>query len=231
MDNRDQQIQQMCDFIIQEAKEKVNEIRLKTAHDSNLEKQMTIHNAKNKIQKEFKDKEKQLHMEKRITISRAEEEYRVKKMVVRQELLDALKEKALASLSKVTNDKKAYEAMLGDLMVQGLIKLNEPKVDVIVRECDLEIAKKVKTSAEQKYSQIIKDQTGQSATVSLTLNPNGKCLPPASDGSGKKSCAGGLKLLASRGRIICDNTLDSRMAVSFDDLMPYIRSTLFSDRV
>lgn len=62
---RNAQIQQMCDFIIQEAKEKVNEIHLQTAHDSNLEKQMTVHKAKSKIQKEVKDKEKQVRFQRK----------------------------------------------------------------------------------------------------------------------------------------------------------------------
>ncbi|GBG25207.1 V-type proton ATPase subunit E [Hondaea fermentalgiana] len=250
---RDAQIQQMCDFIIQEAKEKVNEIHLQTAHDSNLEKQMTVQKAKGKIMKEVKEKEKHvrestnpvhylqkylekynlecLKIQQRIKVSRAEAQFRVKKMVAREELLDQVKASCIKALGSVTNDKAKYQSMLRDLIVQGLIKLNEPKVEVIVREADVDIANKAKDEASKKYSEIIKSETGQTAKVTLEVNPNGKCLPPASDGSNKKSCAGGVKLLASNGRIICDNTLDSRLTVGFDELMPEIRKNLFSTRV
>jgi len=121
--------------------------------------------------------------------------------------------------------------MMKDLIVQGLIKMNEAKVEAVVRAEDLDICKKVTSDAIKKYVAIIKESTGMTATCSIEINPGGKCLEPAADGSGKKSCAGGVKLFASNGRIVCDNTLDSRLATTFDALMPEIRSTLFSKRV
>ena len=54
------QINMMCAFIRQEAKEKVNELQLKTQHDANLETSMFVHNARTKIQKEVIDSEKQI---------------------------------------------------------------------------------------------------------------------------------------------------------------------------
>ncbi len=39
--------------------------------------------------------------------------------------------------------------------------------------------------------------------------------------------AGGVKLTADRGRIICDNTLDARLDIAFDELIPRIRKGLF----
>ena len=50
----------MCNFILQEAKEKATQIRVKTDHDFSLAKQMMVHNAKLKLQEEFKQKEKNL---------------------------------------------------------------------------------------------------------------------------------------------------------------------------
>ena len=62
----DRQIKQMVNFILQEAQEKANEIRIKTEHDFNLEKQMLVHNAKLKIQEEFSRKEKEREINKRM---------------------------------------------------------------------------------------------------------------------------------------------------------------------
>lgn len=155
----------------------------------------------------------------------------MKKMVAREELLDKVKGSCIEALTKATADQGKYETMLCDLIVQGLIKLNEPRVELLVREADLSIAERAKDAAAKKYTEVIKEATGQTANVTLTLNPNGQSLPPAPDGSNKKSCAGGVKLLASNGRIVCDNTLDSRLKTAFDQLMPEIRKNLFSTRV
>merc|ERR1712238_500561 len=53
-------------FILQEAHEKANEIRVKTEHDFNLEKQTLVHEAKLSIQDEFAKKEKDHEIQKRI---------------------------------------------------------------------------------------------------------------------------------------------------------------------
>jgi len=231
MASGDSQIEQMVGFIMNEAKEKVNEIHLRTTHDANLERQMQVHNAKTKMQKEFADREKQIKMNQRVKISRAEADFRRQKMEVRANLLDGVKQQAIEGLKSLTSNSSEYKNMLRDLVVQGLIKLNESHVEVIVRESDSNLAKEILSDAESKYVETIKNATGQTPNIKLELNPNGKCLPPAPDGSGKKSCAGGVKLLAVGGKVICDNTLDSRLRTAFNDLMPSIRKTLFSTRV
>lgn len=54
------QIDMMCAFIRQEAKEKVNEIELKTQNDAILEAGMIIHNAKTRVRKEVQEEEKRI---------------------------------------------------------------------------------------------------------------------------------------------------------------------------
>jgi V-type H+-transporting ATPase subunit E len=179
----------------------------------------------------MKIQEKKIKTEQKVQIIRAEAELRVKKMVVRDNLLDEIKAEAVKALQDATKDQLKYKANLTDLIVQGLIKMNEPNVDVIVRECDKALAESVLGDAAAKYVDVIKTTTGQTATVKLAVNPGGKCLPPPADGSGKKSCAGGVKLNASGGRVVCDNTLDSRLETAFAELMPEIRSILFTQRV
>lgn len=88
MTDTSRQIKQMVNFIMQEAHEKVNEIRIKTEHDFNLEKQMLVHNGKIKIQEEYTQKEKDLEIQQRVQRSTAVGAARVKKMKARHELLD-----------------------------------------------------------------------------------------------------------------------------------------------
>ena len=84
------QVRQMVNFIMQEANEKVNEIKImvlnlnqysvsqfyceiyciiyhsQTDHDFNLEKQQLIHNGKLKVQEEFNKKMKDLEIQERV---------------------------------------------------------------------------------------------------------------------------------------------------------------------
>ncbi len=44
---------------------------------------------------------------------------------------------------------------------------------------------------------------------------------------GTKSCAGGVVLTANAGRIVCDNTLNARLDIVVEDLLPRLRTALF----
>jgi len=82
----------MCNFILQESIEKSNEIRLKTEHDFNLEKQTLLHNAKLRIQDEFKEMEKEREVKRRIEKSTEVGNSKVQKMKARDNLLVKLQE-------------------------------------------------------------------------------------------------------------------------------------------
>ena len=62
----DKQIQQVCKFILQEAKEKANEIAIKTNHDFNKEKQLKVLSAKKKIDAQFAAKMERLDSDKKV---------------------------------------------------------------------------------------------------------------------------------------------------------------------
>lgn len=192
---------------------------------------MMVHTAKLKLQQEFKQREKDIETEKRIAKAKAEAEHRVRLMNEREKLLQDVRDSALLALSQVSHDKTKYSNLLKELIVQGLIKMNEPEVEVIVRKEDYDLAKHIYKDAASLYRTMIKEATGQEVACSLSLNPNDQALPPAPKGDGAKSCSGGVKLLALGGKIVCDNTLDSRLEIAIEALMPTIRSTLFTSTV
>ena len=61
----------MCKFIKQEAKEKANEIKIKTNHDFNKEYQLKVLNAKRKIDAAFTVKMDRLDSDKKVERSKA----------------------------------------------------------------------------------------------------------------------------------------------------------------
>lgn len=223
------QIEQMCSFIQLEATEKANEIAIKTEHDFNLEKQMLVHNAKLKLQGQFKQKRKDLENQERITRSNQIGACNVRKMVDREEIIVGIKEACKAKIAKVvTADAKAYKKLLHQLLVQGMLRLNETKIEVRCRKADIHVVESVMAAAAQEYAALIKKECDQVVACKLYLaTDEKKFLPPAPKGDGARSCAGGMLLAADRGRVVCDNTLDSRLEIAFEDLKPQIRATLW----
>jgi V-type H+-transporting ATPase subunit E len=67
-------------------------------------------------------------------------------------------------------------------------------------------------------------------SIELTLDENA-WLPPAPSKDKKGvSCTGGVVLTARNNTIICRNTLDSRLDLCFERLIPTIRGLLFGLR-
>jgi len=191
---------------------------------------MKVHQAKLKILQDVKQKQKDAETQRRIQRSIITAEVRVKKMQRREELVQKVKAHALQKLVQaVSADQKRYETLLKQLLIQGMIKLNEPKLQVMCREIDARVVQRVLEPAAREYEQMILKECGETVKVEATLS--NKMLPGPSIGDGTPSCAGGIKISARDGKIICDNTLDSRLEIAFADLMPVIRSILFKTAI
>lgn len=63
----ERQIAQMCKFILQEAKEKANEIRIKTEHDFHKDKQLRVIAANEKTDEAFEQQKKRLESDKKVS--------------------------------------------------------------------------------------------------------------------------------------------------------------------
>mmetsp|Transcript_393 Transcript_393/g.557 ORF Transcript_393/g.557 Transcript_393/m.557 type:complete len:221 (-) Transcript_393:88-750(-) len=215
-------IEQMVNFILQEAHEKATEIQLKTEHDFNLEKQMLVHNAKLKIQEEYVQKDKDRAIQDRISRSSMIGSSRVNKMTSRDELLKSLLADTTEEINKVASSDD-YQTLLKDLLLQSLIKIEEDVVLLHVREADIEVMASVIEYACGEYKELMLNEANMEVNPQVTLNHEpAKCLNPNSPG--------GLVLVAAAGRIVCDNQLGSRLSIVYQDLLPSIRSTLFPSK-
>mmetsp|Transcript_17810 Transcript_17810/g.55825 ORF Transcript_17810/g.55825 Transcript_17810/m.55825 type:complete len:227 (-) Transcript_17810:155-835(-) len=214
------QIRQMVNFILQEAHEKANEIRIKTEHDFNIEKQMLVHNAKLAIAEEYKAKGRAREVEERIARSTAVGSARISKMKLRDDLLTQLIETARASVAAVTST-PAYPDLVKNLIVQGLVKIEENDVVVLCRSADLPVVQSVLPDAVKLYKDTLLRETGFKVEPNVTVNTQqAKML------SDQQYC-GGVVLTALHGRIVCDNTLDARVQLVYDELLPAIRDQLW----
>mmetsp|Transcript_9410 Transcript_9410/g.13356 ORF Transcript_9410/g.13356 Transcript_9410/m.13356 type:complete len:221 (-) Transcript_9410:330-992(-) len=215
------QIRQMVNFILQEAHEKANEIRVKTEHDFNLEKQTLVHEAKLAIQEEFAKKEKDREVQERIARSAEIGECRVKKMKIRDELLQTLITESGAKCGMVARGQN-YPHLLQKLIVQGLIKIEELEVTVYSREQDVSVVEEILPAAVEEYVEIMERESGIKLSPVVTINTDrSKDLP--------ESTYGGVTLTAINGKIVCDNTMTSRLQLVYEELLPSIRAILFPE--
>lgn len=135
---------------------------------------------------------------------------RLQVLKLREEQLEGLFDKTRQKLTKLTNDKPKYKKLLEDLLLQGLLDLTEPYVDVLARSGDVQTVQEVAESAVKRY----KDATGRTTKVNVQ------------DGLDKDS-AGGLILAGHGGRIRLNNTLEERLHILESEMLPELRLDLF----
>jgi len=180
-----------------------------------------VHEAKLNIQDEFTKKEKDQEIKERIARSSEVGECRVKKMKIRDELLNSLLGEASSKAAVVTKGQN-YPQLLQKLIVQGLIKIEEDTVAVYCRGEDVDTVKGVMGAAVDEYVEIMKRESGVTLKCNVVMNDDRAFDLPDS------SC-GGVLLTALNGKIVCDNTMKSRLTLVYEELLPSIRAILFPD--
>lgn len=180
-----------------------------------------MHEAKLNIQEEFTKKEKDREVQERISRSAEIGECRVKKMKIRDELLQNLLKEAGAKCAVVTRGQN-YPQLLQKLIVQGLIKIEEIEVTVYCRGEDRKTVESILPAAIKEYVEIIKRESGVTLVPKVTMNGDrSKDL--------KEDSYGGIVLTALNGKIVCDNTMSSRLNLVYVELLPSIRAILFPE--
>ena len=132
---------------------------------------------------------------------------------------------AKASVSAVTSDKAAYKALITKLLVQGMLRLDEPIIHV---QCRAEDAALVKSCCAAAQS-----DAAMRAAEMITMTTK-SCTVTVSDVALEGSL-GGVLLSAMgkppRSKIKCDNTLDARLNLVYQELKPQIRASLFPSSI
>lgn len=164
----------MTAFIRQEALEKAREIQLKADEEFAIEKSKLVRQETAAIDTLYEKKFKQAAMSQQITRSTLANKTRLRVLGGRQELLDELFQNARDKVANVAaSDKKKYQSMLENLILEGLYFLNEEKVSVRSRKKDADATKAAAVGAAKEF----KDKVGREVTVELDASE------PLPDGS------------------------------------------------
>ncbi|ORY00703.1 ATPase, V1/A1 complex, subunit E [Basidiobolus meristosporus CBS 931.73] len=206
------EMNKMVAFIKQEAQEKAREIKVKADEEFNIEKAKLIRQESINIDTAFDRKVKQADVQRRIAQSNVINKSRLQLLATRQQLLNDLFAEATERLKSVSQDKSSYQVLIKDLVLQGLYQLMDKKVNVVCRQADVSIVENAIKEAQQEY------QKAFNTTVDVTIDKN-EFLP--------KDSNGGVILSSLEGRVKCHNTLESRLELLKDQMLPDIRYMLF----
>ncbi|KAJ5079678.1 atpase h -transporting v1 subunit e1a-related [Anaeramoeba ignava] len=214
-------IDKMIAFIIEEAKERAESIKQKAKEDSSVQRNTKVEEEQIKLNEEFERKHKQAQIDHKIYQSNIINSSRLQILKTKFECIQEILSEAHKRISDLTVSKQSYQQLLSDLILQGMLKIMEPKLFIQVRQCDYEIVQKSIPYATKKF----KELTGFVCQAHL-LNSDFLPPPPSENDS---FCSGGVVLSSPNGKIVCSNTLDNRLLLAFEALLPEIRNLLFQN--
>jgi len=214
----EQQITQMISFILSEAKDKQDDILKKGEEEFQIEVHRVVTEQKDKIRQTYEKKVKQIETKYAIEKSMAINKQRLEKIKARQEVMGKISEDVKQSLASQMKSEGASKPFVTKLIVQGLLMLLEPEVEIRCRQSDVKLVEAVLKDAADQYSKIIKTETNASKTCKLTVSKTEFV---------DASSLGGVILACQNGKITIDNTIDLRLKLVMEQDKPAIRKLLF----
>lgn len=206
------QIKHMMAFIEQEANEKAEEIDAKAEEEFNIEKGRLVQTQRLKIMEYYEKKEKQIEQHKKIQMSNLLNQARLKVLKARDDMIKDLLNDARQRLANIAKDPNQYPTLLEGLVLQGFYQLLEPEVIIRCRKEDVAMVQ----AAVQKNIPIYKKAVKSNIVVHIDKN---NFLSP--------DISGGVEVYNANGKIKVSNTLESRLELLAEQMMPEIRVTLF----
>ncbi|KAM7414156.1 hypothetical protein PAMA_019126 [Pampus argenteus] len=206
------QIKHMMAFIEQEANEKVEEIDAKAEEEFNIEKGRLVQTQRVKIMEYYEKKEKQIEQHKKIQMSNLMNQARLKVLKVREDMITDLLNEGRQRLAEIILDPARYSTLLEGLLLQGFYRLLEPKVTVRCRQQDVEMVQ----AAVNKNIPIYKEAVKSNIVIRIDME---RFLP--------SDICGGVELYNDNAKIKVSNTLESRLELIAQQMMPDIRVALF----
>ncbi|KAH7890393.1 ATPase V1 A1 complex subunit E [Phlebopus sp. FC_14] len=204
------EMNKMVAFIKQEALEKAREIKVKADEEFAIEKAKLVKQEQQAIDAQYEKKLKGAEVAQKIIQSNMTNKSRLKLLHRREEQLQELFSIARLQIVKFAEDEARYVQFLEGVIVQGYLQFMEQKVTLLTREQDVEVVQKAGQAASDTYTQI-----------------SGRQLSFDVEGVLSSDSAGGVKLVNGSKRITIDNTLDERLRLLEDRMLPEIRKDLF----
>lgn len=198
------EVAKMTAFIQQEAEEKARELKIRADEEYAVEKARLVRIDSGQVEAMLVKKLRDSETKRKVAESSQANKEQLKVLIERDQLLTDVFEETRAKLSSISNNQQKYIQLLSELIEETISRMSGEK------ELILECRPKDKDSVES----ICK----QKSTPKLSLSAD----PVLNDSS-----AGGICARSRSGKIRCDNTLESRLALAIEGLLPAIRIQAF----
>ncbi|CAF3741941.1 unnamed protein product [Rotaria sp. Silwood1] len=157
--------------------------------------------------------EKQIELQRKIQHSNLANASRLSILKARDDYVQALKEQARKQLTILTQDRARYTTILSNLIAQGLYLLMEKDVTIRCRRHDCDLVQQLIPDVIQRYKQELKQND-----IKVTIDEKNFLADDS---------AGGVELYSMGGQIKVSNTIEARLAMIFNQILPEIREKLF----
>ncbi|KAF9561704.1 ATPase V1/A1 complex subunit E [Agrocybe pediades] len=204
------EMNKMVAFIKQEALEKAREIKVKADEEFAIEKAKLVKQEQQAIDAQYEKKRKNAEVAQKIAQSTITNKSRLKLLHKREEILQeifaAVREPA-TPLYKTNG----YVQFLEGVLTESFLYLMEATVTIHSRKSDVDVVNQAAESAAKAYKDI-----------------SGRDIDYEVEGSiADDSSQGGVKISSGNGRITLDNTMEERLRLLEDKMLPEIRENLF----
>ncbi len=152
--------------------DKILEIKVANRRSWNQTKMNILDEEKKKIDTKYDKEYNEQYIENKIQISEARNGSNLNKMRKRNELMEKLSQEALErtqQFAKPTNPD--YKKLVKQLIIQGMVKMLESSVYVVVRNCDESFVRGMLKECENEFASIMKNETERDYSCSLEIDP------------------------------------------------------------
>lgn len=206
------QIRHMMAFIEQEANEKAEEIEARAEEEFTIEKGRLVQQNRLKINDFYDRKEKNVEMQRKIGASNLVNKSRLEVLQAQEAHVKSVLTEAQQQLSLITRDQGKYSQLLQKLITQGLCQLMEPNVTIKCRQMDHSLVQGVIPDSVAAY------QAMSNLKCDVTIDTNNWLSP---------NICGGIELTVRNNRIKISNTLEARLDMLSEQMLPEVRNMLF----
>jgi len=212
------QVSHMREFIMHEAREKAEEIGCKAEQDYNVEKQRLVEEEKLRIKKDLERRESNVDLESKIANATETNKQKLKILQAAAAEVEKAFDDAFNTLAKLPSDAGKYQTLLEGLIAEGARNLHLPEVLVRCRPEDKGVVQKAIGPAASA--------TG----IKITFDESTPITDDNSVVNIEKRCIGGVLVTSPDGKIVCSQTLNSRLQVAYDTSLPVVKPVLFNQQ-
>lgn len=213
----------------QEAHEKSFEIQVMAQRLYEKEKDKIVQTGLHSMNEDHDKKLQRLMQNLNIERSSKVNEVRLKKMTERNNCVEKIRDETRDYMLRtvVNPSNPTYRTAVKNLIIQGMIKLLEPTLLVSCRKEDAKMVRELIPECEQYFIETMKKEASGEKEYKTKLQlVEAENLTAENGGN-----CGGIILTSLDRRIVCNNTLGSRLDLCFEELLPHIRRILFPPKV